>query len=231
MISPAYCGIERTMNAHAFSLSGAALLALPSGALYWPDRKLLCVSDLHLGKSERMARRSGMMLPPYETHDTLGRLDSEINALSPETVVCLGDSFDDLNAGLSLPEEARMWLARLVAGRDWVWIEGNHDPGPLELGGRHLAALRLDGLVFRHIATTENAEISGHYHPKAVVNLPGRQVSRPCFLIDSARAILPAFGTYTGGLRCTDPVLTALMGRDARAVLTGAKTHAIPMFV
>jgi len=218
------------MNAHAFSLSGAALLALPSGALYWPDRRLLCVSDLHLGKSERLARRGGRMLPPYDTRETLGRLDSEINAFAPAIVVCLGDSFDDIRAGASLPEDERLWLARLMAGRDWVWIEGNHDPGPLNLGGRHLAALRLGGVVFRHIATAEKVEISGHYHPKAVVSLPGGQVSRPCFLIDSTRAILPAFGTYTGGLRCTDPVLTALMARDALAVLTGTRAHAIPMF-
>ncbi len=46
---------------HAFTLAGAALFALPSGALWWPDRGLLCVSDMHFGKSERLARRGGAL--------------------------------------------------------------------------------------------------------------------------------------------------------------------------
>ena len=54
--------------------------ALPSGALYWPGAGLLCVSDLHLCKAERMARRGGSMLPPYETRDTLTRLEAELEA-------------------------------------------------------------------------------------------------------------------------------------------------------
>ena len=72
-------------------------------------------------------------------------------------------------------------------------------------------------------------EISGHYHPKAVVPTRGRSVSRPCFLYDASRVILPAFGTYTGGLRCHDPVLTSLMLPGARAVLTGRQALEIPM--
>ena len=44
------------MNMYAFPFHGETLYALPSGALHWPARGLLCVSDLHLGKSERRAR-------------------------------------------------------------------------------------------------------------------------------------------------------------------------------
>lgn len=40
---------------------------------------------------------------------------------------------------------------------------------------------------------------------------------------------MPAFGTYTGGLRTTEAVLSDMMQPGAIAVLTGAKTHAIPM--
>ncbi|MDX1780471.1 MAG: hypothetical protein R3256_04040 [Thalassovita sp.] len=52
------------MNAYSLTLSGVKLEALESGALFWPDQRLLCVSDLHLGKSERIARLSGAFLPP-----------------------------------------------------------------------------------------------------------------------------------------------------------------------
>ncbi len=78
-----------------FTLAGTTLAALPSGALWWPDEALLCVADLHLGKSERVARRGGALLPPYETAETLDRLAADIARHAPRAVVCLGDSFDD----------------------------------------------------------------------------------------------------------------------------------------
>jgi metallophosphoesterase superfamily enzyme len=93
-----------------------------------------------------------------------------------------------------------------------------------------MAELPVPPLLFRHIARAgHSGEISGHYHPKVRLALKGRSLSRPAFLIDSDRIILPAFGTYTGGLWSDDPVLTGLMRRDAVAVLTGAMAHAVPM--
>ncbi|WP_163849831.1 ligase-associated DNA damage response endonuclease PdeM [Pseudooceanicola aestuarii] len=213
-----------------FTLAGARLVAMGSGALHWPARRLLCVSDLHLGKSERQGRRAGAMLPPYETGDTLRRLQDAITATDPACVICLGDSFDDAVAARALPDTARQWIARLQAGRRWIWIEGNHDPGPVDLGGTHLTALRLGPLTFRHIANpAETAEVSGHYHPKAGLRRRGAGPARACFLHDDTRLILPAFGTYTGGLRSDHATLTALMGPRAVAILTGTRPTAIPM--
>lgn len=210
---------------HCFRLGPADLQARPSGALHWPERGLLCVSDLHLGKSERLARRGGALLPPYETRATLERLDGELEATGARSVICLGDSFDDLAAAEGLDEADRLWLTRLMAGRDWHWVLGNHDPGPLELGGSHHAELQLDALVFRHEGGRQGYEISGHFHPKA--RLAG--TSRPCFVTDGRRLILPAFGAYTGGLRLEDAALQALMAPGARAILTGPRCLVIPM--
>lgn len=211
---------------HAFTLSGETLHALPSGALYWPAQSLLCVSDLHFGKSERLARRGGALLPPYETRATLEKLETDIDRTAPARVVCLGDSFDDLAAADGLEEEARLRLARLMAGRDWTWIEGNHDAGPVDIGGTHRATLTLGPLTFRHIADpAEMAEVSGHYHPKARI----KGTSRPCFLLDPRRLILPAYGTYTGGLATHDTALQSLMQKGALAILTGTKALPIPL--
>ncbi|MCZ8335800.1 MAG: ligase-associated DNA damage response endonuclease PdeM [Rhodobacteraceae bacterium] len=211
---------------HAFTLSGETLHALPSGALYWPAARLLCVSDLHLGKSERLARRGGALLPPYETRETLHRLEAEIDRTAPATVICLGDSFDDLAAVRGLEEEARLRLARPMAGRAWTWIEGNHDAGPVEIGGTHRAQMTLGPLTFRHIADKgEKAEVSGHYHPK--LRLKG--AARPCFLLDADRLILPAFGLYTGGLSADDPALAALLHPPALAILTGPRALPVPL--
>ncbi len=221
---------EQNMNTCDLTLAGAALKALGSGALYWPDQNLLCISDLHLGKAERIARRSGMQLPPYETRDTLTRLASDLEATGARTVVCLGDSFDDLTAARSLPEEERLWITKLQAGRRWVWIEGNHDPGPIEFGGTHLAELPIGALTFRHIAKPgASGEVSGHYHPKATLQTRARAISRPAFLIDSDKLILPAYGTYTGGLRSHSQTLSKLMRPDASAVLTGPRPVQVPM--
>jgi len=218
------------MNGFDFTLAGVPLVALGSGALWWPERGLLCVSDLHLGKAERIARRGGGALPPYDTRDTLTRLAADLARTQARIVVCLGDSFDDLEAARALPEEERLWIAKLQAGRRWVWIEGNHDPGPVDLGGTLLTELPVSPLTFRHIARPgASGEVSGHYHPKATIRSRGRAVTRPAFLVDSDRVILPAYGTYTGGLRSDDAALAEVMRPEARALLTGATVHAIPM--
>lgn len=218
------------MNDFPLTLCGVDLVARAGGALWWPDRGTLIVSDLHLGKSERIARRGGTMLPPYETLDTLSRLDAEIAATAARQVICLGDSFDDASTVQALPEAVIDWLTRLMAGRSWIWVEGNHDPGPVALSGTHRSEIAMDPLILRHIAQPgARGEISGHFHPKARIGGRGRSVSRACFLADAARIVLPAFGTYTGGLYCDAPVLRDLMRPDALAILTGPVTRAIPM--
>ena len=213
------------MNDLSFTFCGTRLIALPSGALYLPDDGVLCVSDLHLGKSDRIARRSGRMLPPYEVQQTLEKLDADLAARAPSCVICLGDSFDDLAAADSLDDTMRDWLARMQAGRRWVWIEGNHDPGPVDLGGSHLDSVTIGALTFRHIATGAVAEVSGHYHPKHRITGP----SRPAFLFDRERMILPAYGAYTGGLASTSPVLRKLFTAPPMAILTGRKAIAVPV--
>ncbi len=212
------------MNNLTFTFCKTVLMAMPSGALYLRDARALCVSDLHLGKSDRIARRSGRMLPPYEVQETLSKLEADILETDPATVICLGDSFDDLDAAASLNEDMRLWLTRLQAGRDWIWIEGNHDPGPVDLGGSHRAELTIGALTFRHIATDAVAEVSGHYHPKHRITGP----SRPAFLYDDQRLIMPAYGTYTGGLSSQAADLRKCFRTAPMAILTGRKAIAVP---
>jgi uncharacterized protein len=231
LASSAGLGHLRSMDAHPFSLAGAALIARASGALWWPAERLLCVADLHLGKSERLARRGGSLLPPYETTETLERLAAEIVALAPATVVCLGDSFDDCAAGAALTPSDAARLGALMSGRDWIWIAGNHDPDAPRLGGDPLAEFARGPLLFRHAARAGAApgEVSGHYHPKLRLPLGCGAITRPCFLADPLRLVLPAFGVYTGGLFADAPALAALLGAEARAILTGRPCIAVPL--
>jgi metallophosphoesterase superfamily enzyme len=86
-------------------------------------------------------------------------------------------------------------------------------------------------LNFRHIAKTSPTpgEVTGHYHPKATLSLRGRALTRPCFLFDDTRLILPAYGAFTGGLHSHDPALACLMSPTAEAILTGPRPCKFPM--
>ena len=170
------------------------------------------------------------MLPPYESQETLERLSADLDRLSPDTVISLGDSFDDTEAARQLDPEISAHIRELQKGRRWIWIEGNHDPGPVQLPGSHLAELPLPPLTFRHIAQHgKSGEISGHYHPKVRVQTRLRSISRPAFLFDSDRIIMPSYGTYTGGLRSSDDALKSLMRPEAQAIVTGQTPRIVPL--
>ncbi len=157
-------------------------------------------------------------------------LADEISRHKPRTVICLGDSFDDTEAATGLAPAHRDQLSFLMTGRTWIWIAGNHDPVPMDLGGEAATDHKLGPLTFRHCSDGQTSgEVSGHYHPKVTLRTAAGAISRRCFLLDRHRLILPAFGTYTGGLRSSDATLRALMKEDASAILTGPRVRAIPM--
>ncbi|MRX49036.1 ligase-associated DNA damage response endonuclease PdeM [Paracoccus sp. S-4012] len=197
------------MDGYRFDWHGLRLEARASGALWWPEARWLLVADLHLGKSERMARRGGALLPPYEGLATLERLGAEITALDPAVVVSLGDGFDDDAASGGLDATVRAMLEDLARGRDWLWLAGNHDPlrAAASLPGRIAAEAAMGGVTARHEAGA-GPDISGHFHP--VVRLGGGR--RRAFLIGAQHLILPAFGAYTGGLDANAPALARLAG-------------------
>src|SRR5690606_40310464 len=86
------------------SICGRTFLAHQSGALFWPAERTLIVADLHFEKGSAYASR-GLMLPPYDTRQTLLRLAQVIDGLEAETVVALGDSFHDSGAAARICED------------------------------------------------------------------------------------------------------------------------------
>jgi DNA ligase-associated metallophosphoesterase len=197
-----------------------------SGAIYWPDERTLVVADLHLEKGSSFAAR-GTLLPPYDTAATLALLGRVIAHRAPRRVIALGDSFHDGGGPARVMPQDRATLAELQRGRDWVWIAGNHDPGPAQdIGGVFAQTLSLGPLTFRHEPTplvgalhfagtcagVTDGEIAGHLHPSARVTRRGRTVTRKCFAADDRRMILPAFGAYTGGLNIRDRAFIDVFG-------------------
>ncbi len=220
------------MKAACFRLNGASLAADPSGALWWPERRALVVADLHFGKGSAYAAAGGALLPPYDSHATLERLEALARRYRPACWVSLGDSFHDRGAGARLDRQAALRLAQLVQGCDWIWLRGNHDPEPPSgFGGRALAEWRAGPLVFRHEPRPGPApgEVAGHLHPRAAVATGRRQVSARVFATDGRRLLLPAFGAYAGGLDVHDPAVRMLFARPPRVLLAGReRVHAFP---
>jgi DNA ligase-associated metallophosphoesterase len=204
-------------------LAGERLMLDPAGALFWPERHLLAVSDLHLEKGSSYARR-GMLLPPWDTRATLDRLSLLLRHWRPETLVLLGDSFHDSGAAGRLGQEDAARLRAIAGGLRLIWVRGNHDPEPPDgLGGEAVAEFELGPLRFRHqaLARLSEPEISGHFHPKATVPARGTGICRACFVADGRRLLMPAFGAYTGGLDIGDPAIARLFPRGGRVFLLG----------
>jgi DNA ligase-associated metallophosphoesterase len=201
---------------------GVVLEAFPEGAIWWRDERMLVVADLHFEKGSSFARR-GQLLPPYDTAETLLRLARLVTLLDPMVVVALGDSFHDNDGPARLSPRDRAAISALQAGREWIWIAGNHDPDAAGLDGTHADILAVGKLVFRHQPTAEagEGELAGHLHPAARIAGRGKWVRRRCFAGDGNRLILPAFGAYAGGLNILDRAFDGLFAGFPSAFMLG----------
>ncbi|RAI57030.1 ligase-associated DNA damage response endonuclease PdeM [Roseicella frigidaeris] len=205
-------------------IAGERLMLDPAGLLAWPARQTLVVGDLHLEKGSAFAR-AGRFLPPYDTRETLARLQGALRRWRPQRLIALGDSFHDAGGAGRMAAEDAALLHRLLAGIEMLWVLGNHDPvPPAGLPGQAVEEHREGRLTFRHEARRgplAPAEISGHFHPKATMPTRCGGVTRPCFVADAWRVVLPAFGAYAGGLDAGDPAIAGLFPRGARLFLLG----------
>ncbi len=211
------------MTAAPIHVAGERLMLDPGGVLIWPAAGLLAVSDLHLEKGTAFAKR-GMLLPPWDTQATLDRLHFLLRKWRPQTVVALGDSFHDRDGADRLPAVELDRINRIAETCRLVWVLGNHDPAPpAGCAGEAVATFSAGPFVFRHEAEpgAPPGEIVGHHHPKAAIPTRGTTVARPCFVTDTRRVMMPAFGAYTGGLDVRDPAIARLFPRGGRAFLLG----------
>jgi len=201
-----FCGVLCVLNADA--------------SLYLPEYKALVIADLHLEKGQALSRAAP--LPPFDTDACLAKLSLSIMRIKPETVIFLGDSFHTSQHAFQLSDRHKKQLAEMAKARNFIWITGNHDEKlPDFLPGRVSSELTLGPLYLCHQITGENAfhtgQICGHYHPKARLNLQAGKLSRPCFIHDDRRLILPAYGVYTGGLNILDDAIQAILTADQTA--------------
>lgn len=191
------------------------------GVLYWPSARTIIASDLHFEKASYLASH-GNPIPPYDTHDTLLRLEKLIAHFAPQRLILLGDSFHDARAWERLDVNLRARIVALAASvAECIWVEGNHDA----LLGAHPLGIFVEDHVLHGIGFSHHerpgmgTRIIGHYHPKVRVPLGLRHAHGKCFVYSTELLVMPAFGTFTGGLSISHPTLQALFDTPIRAHL------------
>lgn len=185
------------------SCKGESLILSKDRAIYWEAKKMLIISDLHLGKAAHF-RRAGIQVPSTVSGTDLDKLAKLISAFSPEILLVTGDMFH--HKVNSETETFKLWRAQ-YPGLKIILIKGNHDllKGDDYIGlDLEVHAKELLCGPFRFIHDQPDTEdeyynITGHIHPGVTIYGKARQrLKFPCFYFGRTCAIMPAFSVFTG---------------------------------
>ncbi len=171
-----------------------------SGAMYWPLKKILLISDVHLGKVTHF-RKNGVALPPNSVATNFKQLNFVLELFKPEKVCFLGDLFhSSINNEWNLFEQ---WVRNAAA--EIVLITGNHDIidpySYRQLGVEVVSEWTIDNFLLTHHPELRDGyyTLCGHIHPGILLHGFGRQwLELKCFFRSEQQMILPAFGQFTG---------------------------------
>jgi DNA ligase-associated metallophosphoesterase len=179
------------------------LLLCKERAIYWKARKMLIISDLHLGKSA-FFRKSGIQVPAAVAKTDLQKLASLLEAYPVDVLLITGDMFHNyMNQDV---EDFSLWRAQ-YPGLKIQLVKGNHDslkPSAYRALDIEVFSKELIAGPFRFIhdqpgEADEYYNITGHIHPGITIFGKARQHLRfPCFYFGKSYAILPAFSVFTG---------------------------------
>ena len=191
----------------------------PFGAIFWPNEEILIVSDLHLEKGSSYYQR-GTFLPPYDTFDTINRLEEIIKQTYPKKVLLLGDTMHDKNGLLRMPNKMKEKFFSLLEKWSFVLISGNHDEEFKGYDLKLFPSFKIGKITFRHQSSfDETTEISGHFHPVINTKFKGVRIRTPCFLVTENKIILPSFGTFTGGLDIKNDAFKDIISKNTSAYI------------
>jgi DNA ligase-associated metallophosphoesterase len=210
---------ELQQQSYAVKFANIDFIMDGGGILFWPARSLLIVSDLHLEKGSYFASMC-QPLPVYDTLDTLNRLQIIIEKYQPEHVVALGDNMHDAKALQRMMPQDLAYLKKLCSSvNQWSWIVGNHDKDDYSTsvlsGMNFYNVITIDNIVLSHDYCQDvEYQIIGHYHPKISVKTKIRGVNGKCFVVTDNKILMPAFGSYTGGLDVKHAVLNTLISQE-----------------
>lgn len=188
------------MVSETIHIQGKELQLHPLGGLFWEEKSLLLISDVHLGKVSHF-RKFGAAVPRKAIHKNYVLLDKIVSDFQPFQICFLGDLFhSSLNKEWELFEN---WVGKTPA--EIILVAGNHDiidPGKYaQLKIEIFPELIIDGFLLTHHPEEREDLFTfcGHIHPAVKLHGSGRQKLRlPCFFRSKNQLILPAFGEFTG---------------------------------
>ena len=184
------------------------------GVLFWLEKEIAIVSDLHLEKGSSYAS-SGQYIPPYDSEETLLKLLDILNKYKVRKVILLGDTFHDKDAFLRMTSKVRFLFEGFTKKYEVIFILGNHENKIKIEGIKFHQEYIVDNIHFLHEAIQKNInQISGHFHPVASIKVSSKKITSKCLIHSNNHIILPSFGEFTGGLNINDPVLKSFISED-----------------
>ena len=185
------------------------------GVLFWLEKEIAIVSDLHLEKGSSYAS-SGQYIPPYDSEETLLKLLDILNNYRVKKVILLGDTFHDKDAFLRMTSKVRFLFEDFTKKYEVIFILGNHENKIKIEGIKFHQEYIVDNIHFLHEAIQKNInQISGHFHPVASIKVSSKKITSKCLIHSNNHIILPSFGEFTGGLNINDPVLKPFISEDS----------------
>ncbi|MBB6502115.1 ligase-associated DNA damage response endonuclease PdeM [Pedobacter cryoconitis] len=182
---------------------GENLILSEERAIYWATKKMLIISDLHLGKGAHF-RKAGIQIPSLVNTADLDRLTNLLRQFEPECLLVTGDMFHhQMNSEVALFSQWRSQYPDLKI----ILVKGNHDSllaSDYEEMMIEIHAIEFLMKPFRFIhdqpsVTDAYYNITGHIHPGVTIYGKARQqIKLPCFYFGKTCAILPAFSVFTG---------------------------------
>ncbi|WP_298225598.1 phosphoesterase [Acidocella sp.] len=209
------------MTAAPLHFRNERLMLDPSGAAFWPAKRVLIISDLNFENTDSAIA----VVPPHGAHAGLERLTRLVRLYRPSKLIVLGRIFSDGGSSARSAKDDRARIDAIGREAQIIWVAGGHDVAPANLPGQRVVEHREGPFVFRYRAMARLApreiEVSGYFRPKASIESRAKRIARPCFVTDPNRLILPAFGSSTGALDVRDPAIAKLFPRGLRVFLLG----------
>ncbi len=181
---------------------GFELILCQEKAIYLPGRKTLLIADLHLGKITHF-RRAGIGLPQDAIKSDYRELNDVIEKYCPDTIILMGDLF---HAGYNSAWDKFLEFIGVFGNKEFILIKGNHDIMASYRYKNDNFSMVEDYYLQNLIITHEPLEkvpkgkynLYGHIHPGVRVVGVKQSLRLPCFHFENDRAVLPAFGRFTG---------------------------------
>ena len=146
------------------------------GILFWLEKEIAIVSDLHLEKGSSFAS-TGQFIPPHDSEETLKKLLNVIDNYKVKKVILLGDTFHDKDAFHRMSSKVRFLFEELIKNYEVIFILGNHENKMKIDSINFYQEYLVDNVRFIHEAVQENInQISGHYHPVASIKVSSKKL-------------------------------------------------------